>query len=229
MAKWLVPVTLIAALLAGAWALREAPPPPVLPKYPARFGVRGIDVSHHNGVIDWPRVAQSGVAFVYVKASEGGDVSDARFSSNTSGARAAGLKVGAYHFFTFCRPGEDQARHFLSRVKPVAQDLPPAVDVEFVGNCRDRPSREVVRENLERWLALVEQSLGRRPVIYSTPDAADEFLGGLPHALWMRELPAEPSRTWAFWQFDPGGTVPGIEGAVDLDVFSGDRAALDAL
>lgn len=199
------------------------------PRFPKRFSVRGLDVSHHNGVIDWPRVAQSGVSFVYVKASEGGDRSDPRFAFNTSAARDAGLKVGAYHFFTFCRAGEEQARHFLSLVKPLPGDLPPAVDVEFVGNCRDAPGREVVRAHLEQWLTLVERAAGRRPVIYSTQDAADEFLDGLPHALWLREIPGEPKRSWALWQFDPSGSVPGIEGAVDLDVFAGDRAALDAL
>ncbi|MDP1824356.1 MAG: GH25 family lysozyme [Archangium sp.] len=230
--KRLAGPALVGLVVAGSvsWLLsRGGPPSHAVSKYPARFAVRGLDVSHHNGLIDWPRVAQSGVSFVYVKASEGGDVADARFAENLRGARAAGLKAGAYHFFTFCRPGEDQAKQFLSLVKMAPGDLPPAVDVEFVGNCRDRPSREVVRENLEQWLSLVEQALGRRPVIYSTPDAAAEFLGGLPHVLWLRQLPGEPQRPWAFWQFDPSGSIPGIAGPVDLDVFAGDRAALDAL
>lgn len=223
-----VGVVLLAAG-AGVLLLREPSAEPPLPKFPARFAVRGIDVSHHNGAIDWPHVARSGVAFVYVKASEGGDRADARFASHAAGARQAGLKVGGYHFFTFCRSGEDQAKQFLSRVTLEAGDLPPAVDVEFVGNCRDVPAPEVVRANLETWLARVEQALGRRVVIYSTPDAADAFLTGLPNPLWMRALPGEPTRAWTFWQFEPGGSVPGIEGAVDLDVFHGDRAALDAL
>jgi lysozyme len=229
--KWVALVLLLAAAL-GAVAVMLTPRASVTqapPKYPTRFAVRGLDVSHHNGVIDWAQVAQSGVAFVYVKASEGADRADSRFGANVVAARKAGLKVGAYHFFTFCRPGEDQAKHFLSLVKPEAGDLPPAVDVEFVGNCRDVPSREVVRANLETWLALVEKALARRAVIYSTPDAADAFLTGLPNPLWLRELPGEPKRTWTFWQFDPGGWVPGIGNAVDLDVFKGDRAALDAL
>jgi len=225
--KWGALVLGLAA--AAAWLARPDPVTPALPKYPARFAVRGLDISHHNGVIDWAQVAKSGVTFVYVKASEGGDRADVRLAANLLAARQAGLKVGAYHFFTFCRPGEEQAKHFLSLVKPEAGDLPPAVDVEFVGNCRDVPSREVVRANLETWLALVEKTFARRAVIYSTADAADAFLTGLPNPLWLRELPGEPKRAWTFWQFDPGGTVPGIGGSVDLDVFQGDRAALDAL
>lgn len=218
---------LLAALALAAVALTFAllRPKSAAPEY----AVRGLDVSHHNGEIDWPQVAQSGVSFVYVKASEGGDLSDPRFLANVKGAREAGLKVGAYHYFTFCRPGEDQARHFLSLVAPEPGDLPPAVDVEFVGNCRDAPAPPVVRAQLERWLALVEAAQGRRPIIYSTPDAASAFLAGLPHPMWMRVMSREPEGDWTFWQHDSAGAVRGIAGEVDLDVFRGDRAALDSL
>lgn len=207
----------------------STPEAPTLSKFPDRYAVRGIDVSHHNGDIDWPRVAQNGIHFVYVKATEGGDRADPRFELNLTGARSAGLKTGAYHFFTFCRPGEDQAKHFLSRVKLEPNDLPPAVDVEFVGNCKNPPERAIVRENLEKWLSQVESALGRKPIIYSTPDAAAEYLSGLPHHVWMRLIPGEPSDDWTFWQFHSGGSVPGIIGDVDLDVFRRDRDALDSL
>ena len=67
----------------------------------------------HQGPIDWQRVAGDGIGFVYMKATEGGDWVDATFAPNWAGARAAGLKVGAYHFFTLCRAGADQAANFL--------------------------------------------------------------------------------------------------------------------
>src|SRR6476660_2447595 len=63
----------------------------------------GIDVSHHQGEIDWPRVASDGVRFAYIKASEGGTVPDHRFRENWVEAKKAGLRRGAYHFFTLCR------------------------------------------------------------------------------------------------------------------------------
>ena len=74
-----------------------------------KYPVRGIDVSHHQGPIDWQRVAADDVAFAVIKATEGGDHVDDAFATNLREARAAGLAVGAYHFFTFCRPGGDQA------------------------------------------------------------------------------------------------------------------------
>ena len=67
------------------------------------YPLRGIDVSNHQGQIDWPRVAKDDVAFAIIKATEGGDFVDKSFARNIEAARAAGLTVGAYHFFTFCR------------------------------------------------------------------------------------------------------------------------------
>jgi lysozyme len=78
------------------------------------YPIRGIDISHHQGRIDWQAVAADDVAFAYIKASEGGDYIDPAFADNRRRARAAGVKTGAYHFFTLCRNGSDQARHFLT-------------------------------------------------------------------------------------------------------------------
>lgn len=108
---------MLVASFAGAalvWWVRPAAVEPAPSRFPSRFPVHGIDVSRHNGAIDWPRVADAGVAFAWIKASEGGDVRDPRFTENVTGASAAGLRVGAYHFFTFCRPAADQARQFLA-------------------------------------------------------------------------------------------------------------------
>ncbi len=99
----------------------------------------GIDVSSHQGSIDWQRVARDGIDFVYIKASEGGDAADARFRANWDGATSAGIEPGAYHFFTLCRSGADQAANFLESVPADRHALAPAVDLEFDGNCSRRP------------------------------------------------------------------------------------------
>ncbi|HEX8099092.1 MAG TPA: GH25 family lysozyme, partial [Actinomycetota bacterium] len=83
--------------------------------------------------INWRRVRAAGIEFAYIKASEGTDVSDPRFRPNWDGARAAGLETGAYHFFSLCSPGLDQAGNFL-QAAPAARDaMPPAVDLEIAG------------------------------------------------------------------------------------------------
>lgn len=77
-----------------------------------RRGLR-VDVSNHQGDIDWRAVARDDIRFAYLKATEGGDFIDKRFEKNWTGAGSADIDRGAYHFFTLCRPGVDQARNFL--------------------------------------------------------------------------------------------------------------------
>ena len=96
---------------------------------PERYEVRGIDVSAHNGEIDFPIVRDDGYEFVLIKATEGATFKDRRFISNLRRAREAGLKVGAYHFFRFDTPGYMQGLNFLNSVKARALDLPLVIDV----------------------------------------------------------------------------------------------------
>ena len=111
----------------------------------------GIDVSAHQGTIDWGRVSRDRISFAYIKASEGRDFTDRFFARNWSEAGQAGLDRGAYHFFTLCSPGRDQARHFLSVAPPHSGPgvLAPAVDLELVGNCSRRPARADLQAEVE--------------------------------------------------------------------------------
>lgn len=211
---------------------------------PSRFPVWGVDVSHHQGSIDWPAVAsEPHLAFAYIKATEGGDWTDPRFEENWSEARRAGFRVGAYHFFTFCRPPLEQARHFLAILPREAGQpreasmLPPAVDLEFGGNCRRTPDAPSLRGELADWLHAVEEALGSRPVIYVTAEAYDAFLDGSDlvdrYPIWIRDIWAEPrlpdGTRWVFWQFANRGRVRGIGTFVDLNVFAGSRASFGQL
>jgi len=200
---------------------------------PSRFPVWGVDVSRHQHDIDWPVVARHPqLAFAYIKATEGGDWIDPRFQANWQGARAAGLRAGAYHFFTFCRPALDQARHFLQVLPRDADTLPPAVDVEMGGNCKTVPPAREVQDALVAWLEAVAGATGREPVIYATREAYDQFLDTprLRRRLWIRDVWREPrlpqAEPWALWQFDARARVEGVGTFVDLNVFQGDRASL---
>ncbi|RUY87640.1 GH25 family lysozyme, partial [Mesorhizobium sp. M7A.F.Ca.CA.003.01.2.1] len=142
-----------------------------------KYPLRGIDVSHHQGRIDWPRVAADDVAFAVIKATEGGDHVDDAFAKNLEEARAAGLAVGAYHFFTFCRPGADQAKNFISVVPHDQPLLPPVVDIEFGGNCPQRPTPEQLNAELAAFLAPVEATFGKPAIVYLTDEAAQTYAG----------------------------------------------------
>ncbi|MDI9238514.1 GH25 family lysozyme [Lysobacter sp. LF1] len=194
----------------------------------ARFPLRGIDVSHHQGAIDWGAVADDDIAFVYLKASEGGDHHDRRFLQNWAAARNAGLATGAYHFFTFCRPGAEQADNFIARV-PVTDDaLPPAVDLEFGGNCGRAPTAKQMRSELDAYLARVEAAYRKPAVLYVTPEFLQAYRDALPtRALWRRAIVRTPdaSAPWTVWQYHNRGRVQGITGPVDLNVFVADENA----
>lgn len=183
---------------------------------------RGIDVSAHQGKIDWPTVKGAGIDFAYIKASEGGDWVDDHFQENWSGAGAAGLLRGAYHFFTLQRPGADQAENFLKTAPPEAASLPPVVDLEFGGNGADRPPREVIVRELGIFLERVEAAHKRPAILYLMPEFEQAYAvyREFPRRLWLRSLLARPPAEWQWtlWQYTPVGRVAGIEGNVDLNV-----------
>lgn len=205
--------------------------------YPSlvRYPVRGIDVSHHQGAVDWGVVQSEGIHFAFIKASEGTDRRDRRFARNWDNAALAGVARGAYHFFTFCSSGRAQADNFIAAVGGKFGELPAAADVEFAGNCRRWESIERIREELRIFLDRIEAASGRRPVLYFTADAHDRILSGYfeDYPTWPRSVVFTPVDLrvgkWLFWQFADDGRVPGISTPVDMNVFRGVRGAFDEL
>jgi lysozyme len=202
------------------------------------FPVRGIDVSHHQGVIDWKRIAAQNIRFVYLKASEGGDWRDASFGGHLEQAHAAGLAVGAYHYFTLCAPGPIQARNFIAAAPAVPHlNLPPAIDLEYVGNCGGRPGQGRLARELKAFIAIVKHHYGKTPVIYSTQTFFEDYLDKDPafraYPLWVRNLYGEAQwsrgRTVMFRQFANHARLDGIKGSVDLDLYIGSKAQFAAL
>ncbi|HWA61575.1 MAG TPA: GH25 family lysozyme [Caulobacteraceae bacterium] len=216
----------VLAVAAGAWWFTSFRPDH------HRYPVRGIDVSHHQGVIDWAAVARDDIAFAYLKASEGADHRDDAFAGNWKAARAAGLRVGAYHYFTFCRSGAAQAANFLTTVPHAADALPPVVDLEFGGNCQIRPGPEALRAQLAAFLGPVEAREGKPAIFYATQEFLAAYGEALPdRRVWRRSIALEPARgeRWVFWQYHNRGRVSGVKGPVDLNVFSGKPGGLARL
>ena len=193
------------------------------------MALSGIDVSYAQGEIDWHAVRAAGVAFAFIKATEGAGIQDAQFARNRSAAKSAGIAKGAYHFFHFSDDPVAQATYFLASAKPQKGDLLPAVDVETA----DGVSGSDLVSRLSQFTSTVEQALnGRRMIVYtnenfwtSTMQGSDAFAG---HPLWIAEYNRDRALTlppgwdtWTIWQHDDAGTVDGIAGAVDLDVLNG--------
>lgn len=192
------------------------------------YPVRGIDVSNHQGVIDWKRVAADDISFAVIKATEGGDWVDKSFARNVAGAKEAGLAVGAYHFFTFCRPGVEQARNFIATVPRDPLLLAPVVDIEFHGNCPERPTPEQFSAELAAFLDPVEAHFSKRAVVYLIGEAQDRYGSVVPDRFrWVRSLSVHPGHEdWVYWQYHNMGRVDGIEGDVDLNVLQGGSSRL---
>jgi lysozyme len=199
------------------------------------YPIHGIDVSKYQGTIDWPAAARGGVRFAWIKATEGGDRKDDRFEENWHGARAAGIPTGAYHFYYFCRPVEDQIAWFKTHVPPAADALPPVLDMEWnhlSPTCKLRPPAEKVRADMAAFLAEMEAFYGKRPIIYTTVDFHRDVLHGDAlghHVFWVRSVASHPrekygGRRWTFWQYTATGSVPGVRGKVDRNLFAGSEA-----
>ena len=208
------------AFTAGLWRFH----------YPsaARYPVVGVDVSHHQGEIDWAAVRSHDVTFAYLKATEGGDFVDAMFERNWRESARSGLARGAYHFYSLCRDPETQAENFLRTVPAEPSALPPVLDLEFGGNCGRRPPAASVCRDVQRFVERVEAAMGRPILFYAT----DEFLAAHQNCLpkrqqWARAIVLTPSHDWILWQFADRARIPGIAGPVDLDVFQGDRSSFD--
>lgn len=209
---------LIAAIGLGLWqyALHWRPSE-------SRYPRQGIDVSHHQGAIDWPALPAQQVDFAYIKAIEGGDHRDRRFAENWAAAGRVGIARGAYHFFTLCRSGADQAANFITTVPLDVNALPPVIDLEFGGNCAARPSTAVLITELAAFIRPVEARFGKPVTLYLTRefDAAYGLSKRVQRPLWLRRLVLEPNwgaRPWSIWQASSFRRVRGIAGRVDWNV-----------
>ncbi|MEO7328424.1 MAG: GH25 family lysozyme [Minicystis sp.] len=197
--------------------------------------VKGADVSYYQGTIDWPAAASGGLVFAFARVADGTTVVDNQVAHNWAGMKSAGVIRGAYQFF---RPAQDpaaQADTFIAEMQKnggiSSGDLPPALDIEVMDGVAPR----AVLARMQTWLDRVEIAFGKRPVIYASPgfwealDAGPSF-GRYPLWLahWGSRCPAKPDTwaRWSFWQSTDEGTIPGIEGPVDLDRFNGSRADL---
>ncbi|MCP3992413.1 MAG: lysozyme M1 (1,4-beta-N-acetylmuramidase) [Actinomycetia bacterium] len=192
-----------------------------LPRYRPGLGDSeqyGIDVSHHQGEIDWEAVAGDDIVFAYLKATEGGDWVDPRFVENWSAARGAGLEVGAYHFFRTCTDGALQAQNFLSTVPLSDSALPLAIDIEGDGICAETVSETKIHDELMEMVDLVEAERG--PVIFYVLDGfsyLDDIVA--QRQRWQRSLFRRPGdNDWQVWQASNQASVDGIDGRVDLNV-----------
>lgn len=204
---------------------------------PDRYPVRGVDVSHYQGTIEWPVLAAQDIDFAYVKGTEGSSAIDPTFQTNLAGAKAAGLRTGVYHFFSFESPGASQAANVMAYVPATPDLLPVAVDIEYYGDFwTNHPPVDVVRRELTELIQRLNAHYPTPVIVYTTIEFYDRYLAGqFPGVeVWIRDVWREPrlsdGRAWTFWQFSDRHVLPGYDGdepRIDLNVFSGTREEWD--
>jgi lysozyme len=193
------------------------------------YAVHGIDLSHYQAKINWDTVASEGIAFAFVKATEGRQHLDKKYNENWLEMKRVGIKRGAYHFFRPSIDAEEQAQNFTRAVEMEYGDLPPVVDIEE----DDKMSREQVIAGLKTWLYLVEMEYSIRPIIYTHYKFYNQYIVGEfdKYPIWIAKYGDTPPRLgssqWLFWQYGNRGKLKGIEGYIDFNVFRGSQEELE--
>lgn len=198
----------------------------------ANYPIKGVDVSSHQGSIDWEEIADQDIDFAYIKATEGSNYEDSYFEENIKNAYAAGLDVGAYHFFSFESSGKKQAKNFCETVEPLEEMLPPVIDVEFYGSFKSEKDIDVndIQYELRNMIDAIEAKYDCKPIIYTTNRAYKSILKGEfdDCNLWYRSVytPIIGDVDWTFWQYSNRTCLKGYNGHekyIDMNVFCGDK------
>jgi GH25 family lysozyme M1 (1,4-beta-N-acetylmuramidase) len=210
----------------------------------------GIDVSALQGTINWTQVYTAGETFAFVKATKGTCYTDADFYTNITNGNSAGVVVGPYHF---ALPEDNsataEANYFLATAGSYIAlcNLPPVLDLEDpAGSCiiNTQPltsyfTSSALTSWVQTWMTTVQTATGITPILYTDASIASYLNSSInTYPLWIADpdncQTCPPSNigvwnTWAFKQYDWSGTVAGISGAVDLDVFNGSNTDFDNL
>jgi lysozyme len=180
--------------------------------------IKGIDVSHWQGDIDWKKVADDGVEFAFIKATEGTSFIDDKFLANVNGANAVGIKTGAYHFARFgcVEEAKEEARHFLDVVSKVTLTYPLALDLEV-------DQKKVGKTKLtDAALAFLEEveKAGYTIMLYSGKIFLENCLEECrlkKYPFWIARYNDDLCRDADIWQYTSEGKVNGIQGNVDMN------------
>lgn len=187
----------------------------------------GFDVSEYQGKIDWTKtdsIAETfPLEFVFIRATYGKDGKDAEFKPNWDATGKRKIIRGAYHYY---RPDEnslEQAQNFIDNVKLSKGDLPPVLDIERIP---EGQSIDSLKKGLRRWLDKVENHYKVKPIIYCGESYYYDFLAEefKAYTAWIANynfFVEEIDEGWQFWQFTQNGTIPGIVGDVDVNIFNG--------
>ncbi len=189
--------------------------------------IHGIDMSHYQGNVFWETIGNNTkMAYVYLKATEGGDNVDSKYKQNIDLAHQYGLKVGSYHFYRPKIAQQTQLENFMAQCRPGDQDLIPMIDVET----KSGMETEAFRDSLFKFLHLVEVAYKQKPLVYTFANFYDNYLKGtlqgyrMMLAQYTKRIPKlSDGRDFEMWQYTGKGHINGVNGYVDKSRFMGNH------
>jgi GH25 family lysozyme M1 (1,4-beta-N-acetylmuramidase) len=190
--------------------------------------LRGIDISNHQGNIDFAKVKAAGIDVVFTKATEGVGYTDPFLETNYKNAKAAGLKIGFYHYFTPLDENDTraEAKAFVDVIKGRDTDCRYALDIEEA-----RGLDKATLSNLAKlFLDEVKRLTGKEVVLYTYTNFAQNNLTDVlkSYPLWIAPYGVNTPginpiwNDWVGFQYSSSGAVDGISGNVDMDEFTKD-------
>lgn len=204
-----------------------APPKPKrVPVDPSKVQYDGIDVSKHQGTINWEELKRNAkIKFVYIKATEGSNYVDPRYKENIKNARKHGFKVGSYHYFTDLSSARMQFQNFIQNANRDEQDLIPVIDVEK----RSKWTPQQLRDSVKVFADLIEDYYGCKPLIYTFETFFNKNLGKAfeKYPIFIAKYPKGQEQPningvkWVLWQFSECGRFKGVkDNLVDMSRFN---------
>ncbi|RXP60892.1 hypothetical protein EC396_04355 [Lutibacter sp. HS1-25] len=209
---------------------------PYLKPHIKKYEVHGIDVSKHQGKINWDLVKHpdSGkkIDFVFIRATYG-TYEDKLFDTNWVNAANKNFALGAYHYYWANTNSTLQANKFIETVELKKGDLPPVLDIEKLPKFQ---SKSNWLKGIKNWLNLIEMHYGLKPIIYTSDGfykhhlKTDPFFTNYPR-LWIANYNniQQPDSNWHFWQYSDQVKIEGINENVDLNVFKNDSILFNEL
>lgn len=194
---------------------------------PLKNQLLGIDVSHYQHNIDWQlvndmRIGTDSISFVYVKLTEGTNLTDDKVERNTKILESQNIFFGYYHFFRPSLGAKKQADFFIAQTHLKKGTLLPVIDVEL----NEKLSNKRLNDSVLVFLNRVEKKIGKRPMIYTNESMylnnfRKSFLKN--EKFWIANYNGEcesytHDKQVLIWQFSDRGTINGISSKVDLNI-----------
>jgi lysozyme len=194
---------------------------PVVYTHSSSDKIWGIDISHHQGNIDWDGVREELPYFIFIKATEGSTFTDPRFSHNVKEATKRGLRVGAYHFFSYHSSGKKQAEHFLKTVYRTGVNMPIVLDVEYQKHMK---SSSWIKREIREFVNVVKERTGKLPIIYCECLYYNKYIKNViseKFPTWIANFKKRPPCRYDIHQITNRRRVKGFKGLIDYNEFNG--------